>query len=46
MFGVGEGEDCMGVDDGESVEAGEDNGVVGVSVGEEKKLMVVELSCH
>ena len=49
MFGFREGEDCVGLDDGddgESVEAEEDNGVAGVSIGEGEKLMVVELGCH
>ena len=44
MFGFREGEDCVGLDDGddgddgESVEAEEDNGVAGVSVGEGEKI--------
>ena len=41
MFGVREGEDCVRMDDGddgESVEAGEDNGVAGVLVGEGEKI--------
>jgi hypothetical protein len=41
VFGFREGEDCVGLDDGdegESVEAEEDNGVAGVSVGEGEKI--------
>jgi hypothetical protein len=41
VFGFREGEDCMGLDDGddgEFVEAEEDNGVARVSVGEGEKI--------
>jgi hypothetical protein len=41
VFGFREGEDCVGLDDGddgESVEAEEDNGVAGVSIGEGGKI--------
>ena len=41
MFGFKEGEDCVGLDDGddgESLEVDEDNRVAGVSVGEGEKI--------
>jgi hypothetical protein len=41
VFGCREGEDCVGLDDGddgESLEAKDDNRVAGVSVGEGEKI--------
>jgi hypothetical protein len=49
VFGCREGEDCVGLDDGddgESLEAEDDNGVAGVSVGEGEKINGCGMSCH
>jgi len=49
VFGCSEGENCVGLDDGddgESLEAEDDNGVAGVSIGEGEKINGCGMSCH